>query len=109
MAEWQLENLHLIVTSRNERGVEVGLKSYVEHTIYLQSEFVDSDIQLYVQQRLSDDKTLMKWGRDAGIRHEIETALIHRARGMYEHSISLRRCRTNNDTGSGGLHVSSIC
>jgi hypothetical protein len=44
---------------------------------------VDVDIQRYVQQRLSDDKGLEKWNKDAAIRQEIEAALMGGACGMY--------------------------
>ena len=85
VAEWQLDNVHLLMTSRRERDIESSLESYVdeEHTICLQRDVVDKDIQRYVQQRLSDDKTLTKWNKDSVVRQEIEAALMHGARGMY--------------------------
>jgi hypothetical protein len=51
--------------------------------VCLQSEVVDEDIQRYVRQRLSDDKSLRKWEKDVAIRQEIETVLMEGARGMY--------------------------
>jgi hypothetical protein len=85
MAGWQLSNVHLLMTSRKERDIESSLESYVkeEDTICLQRDVVDKDIQRYVQQRLSVDKTLTKWNKDAAVRQEIEAALMHGARGMY--------------------------
>jgi hypothetical protein len=85
VAEWQLNNMHLLMTSRKERDIESSLKSFVkeENTICLQRDVVDKDIQRYVQQRLSNDKTLTKWNKDAAVRQEIEAALMHGARGMY--------------------------
>jgi type III secretory pathway component EscV len=85
MAGWQLGNVHLLMTSRKERDIESSLESYVkeEDTICLQRDVVDKDIQRYVQQRLSDDKTLTKWNKDTAVRQEIEAALMHGARGMY--------------------------
>jgi hypothetical protein len=83
VAGWQLENLHLLMTSRKEREIESFLEGYVNHVIPLQSDIVDEDIQRYVQQRLSDDKSLMKWAKDADIKEEIEAALMRGARGMY--------------------------
>ena len=82
---WQLQNLHLLVTSRRERDIESSLEGFVDHQnwICLQSKLVDRDIQRYVQQRLSDDKSLRKWEKDATIRQEIEAALMKGARGMY--------------------------
>jgi hypothetical protein len=82
---WQLQNLHLLVTSRRERDIESSLESFIDHQnrICLQSKLVDRDIQRYVQQRLSDDKSLRKWEKDATIRQEIEAALMKGAHGMY--------------------------
>ena len=79
--EWQLQNLHLLMTSRKERDIESSLEDYVdkEDTICFQSGIVDRDIQRYVQQRLSDDKSLAKWVKDAAIRQEIGTVLTRGA------------------------------
>jgi hypothetical protein len=85
VAGWQLDNLHLLMTSRKERDIKSSLESYVgeEDTVCLQRDVVDQDIQRYVQHRLHDDKDLAKWNKDAAIRQEIEEALMHGARGMY--------------------------
>jgi hypothetical protein len=85
VAGWQLNNLHLLMTSRKERDIERSLEDYVkeENAVCLQRDVVDQDIQRYVQQRLHDDKGLAKWNKDAAIRQEIEAALMHGARGMY--------------------------
>jgi hypothetical protein len=85
VAGWQLDNMHLLMTSRKERDIESSLESYIqeEDTVCLQRDVVDKDIQQYVQQRLSNDKTLAKWNKDSAVRQEIEDALICGARGMY--------------------------
>jgi hypothetical protein len=85
VAGWQLDNLHLLMTSRKERDIETSLESYVgeEDAVCLQRDVVDQDIQRYVQQRLYDDKSLAKWNKDAAVRREIEDALMGGARGMY--------------------------
>ncbi|KAF2627576.1 ankyrin, partial [Macroventuria anomochaeta] len=99
VAGWQLDNMHLLMTSRKERDIESSLESYVkeEDTICLQRDVVDKDIQRYVQQRLSDDKTLTKWNKDPAIRQEIEAALMHGARGMFRWAVcqldTLAKCR----------------
>jgi hypothetical protein len=82
---WQLSNMHLLVASRKERDIEDSLRDYVreEDVVDLQRDVVDKDILHYVQQRLSDDKGLAKWNKDATIRQEIEDALMRGARGMY--------------------------
>lgn len=85
VAEWQLDNLHLLMTSRKERDIETCLESYVEEedAICLQRDVVDKDIQRYVQQRLRDKKSLAKWTKDAAISQEVEDALMRGAHGMY--------------------------
>jgi hypothetical protein len=81
---WQLDNLHLLITGRNERDIESSLENYIreEDTLCLQRDVVNKDIQRYVQQRLRDDKGLAKWNKDAAVREEIEAALMSGARGM---------------------------
>jgi hypothetical protein len=85
VAGWRLDSLHLLMTSRKERGIESALENYVDErdTVCLQRDVVDQDIQRYVRQRLRDDKGLAKWNKDAAIRQEIEAALMRGAQGMY--------------------------
>jgi hypothetical protein len=82
---WKVPNLHLLVTSRRERDIESSLDDLVDNQnrVYLQSAVVDKDIQRYVQQRLSDDKRLRKWEKDASMMGLIETALMNGAKGMF--------------------------
>jgi hypothetical protein len=84
MAKWQLQNMHLIVTSRREHDIATLLDEFMdpENTICLQSKIVDKDIQQYVRKRLSDDKDFSKWRKDSILQQEIETALIKGSRGM---------------------------
>ncbi len=99
MIGWQLQNLHLLVTSRRERGIESVLESFVDgqNMVCLQSELVDEDIQRYVRQRLSDDRSLGKWQKDPAIRQEIETVLMKGAHGMYFYPLaSLRESNADN-------------
>ncbi|KAI2484784.1 multiple ankyrin repeats single kh domain protein [Pyrenophora tritici-repentis] len=88
-ARWQLNNLHLLMTSRKERDIERSLEGYVEeeNVVCLQSDIVDQDIQRYVQQRLHNDKGLAKWSKDAAVRQEIEAALMGGARGMFQWAV----------------------
>ncbi|KAJ4367429.1 hypothetical protein N0V83_007011 [Neocucurbitaria cava] len=88
VAGWQLQNSHLLITSRKERDIESSLEGYVreEDMVCLQSKVVDKDIQRYVRQRLSDDKGLAKWVKDAVVSQEIEAALMRGARGIKDDS-----------------------
>jgi hypothetical protein len=85
IAGFQLNGLHLLVTSRKERDIESSLEGFVEDSniICLQSKLVDEDICRYVHQRLAADKNLKKWQKDPDIVCEIETALMKGAHGMY--------------------------
>jgi hypothetical protein len=84
MVGWKAPKLHLLVTSRRKRDIESSLEGFVDgqNRICLQSAVVDKDIQRYMQQRLSDDKGLSKWGKDVALRKEIESALMEGSKGM---------------------------
>lgn len=84
LAEWQIEEMRVLVTSRKERDIESSLEEIINRQciISLQHQVVDKDIQTYVRQRLSNDKGLKKWQKDVEIRQEIETALMEGSRGM---------------------------
>jgi hypothetical protein len=84
MMKWKAPNLHILLTSRREREIERSLEGCIDpqNSICLQSDVVDKDIQHYVQQRLLDDKTLRKWGKDIALRQEIQRALIEGSKGM---------------------------
>ncbi|KAK7187899.1 ankyrin repeat protein [Paraphaeosphaeria sporulosa] len=99
VAGWQLDNAHLLMTSRKERNIESSLETFImeEDIVCLQMNVVDKDIQRYVQQRLSNDKGLAKWNKDAAIRQEIKGALMRGARGMFRWAVcqldTLGKCR----------------
>jgi len=84
IASWQLNKLHLLVTSRKERDIASSLEYLVEDSniISLQSKLVDPDIRSYVHGRLAVDKNLKKWQKDSDVVHEIETALMEGSQGM---------------------------
>ena len=84
VAGWQLESLHVIVTSRKERDIESSLESLVDtcNIIPLQRAVVDEDIRKYVHHRISVDKKLKKW-QGGEMQAEIEAALMKGAHGMY--------------------------
>lgn len=81
----KFEGLHLLVTSRKERDIEVSLEPIVDpqNIICLQNELVDRDIHTYIRQRLSNDQSLNKWQKDPNLADEIDTTLTNGAHGMY--------------------------
>jgi ATP/maltotriose-dependent transcriptional regulator MalT len=66
MIKWQPDKLHLLVTSRKERKIQISLESLIEdqNIICLQSRLVDDDIQKYVRKRLFEDESLRHWQKD---------------------------------------------
>ena len=84
IAEWNLENIHVLLTSRKERDIEVSLSSYVssENSIVFESEKVDEDIEMYTRKRLVEDETLRRWRGYNAISQEIERTITRRACGM---------------------------
>jgi Cdc6-like AAA superfamily ATPase len=106
---WKEPNLHLVVTSRREHDIESSLVKSVDsqNQICLQSAIVDKDIQRYVRQRLSKDRRLQKWEKDASTKAQIESVLMSGAKGMYVHSTgSLSYCSLIMLLGFGGLFAS---
>ncbi|KFY94925.1 hypothetical protein V498_03651 [Pseudogymnoascus sp. VKM F-4517 (FW-2822)] len=99
ITSWQLDKLHVLVTSRKERDIETSLESLVQgqNIICLESGLVDGDIQKYVRQRLLDDASLKKWQKYSDVQHEIETALTGGPRGMFRWAVcqldALGKCR----------------
>jgi Cdc6-like AAA superfamily ATPase len=81
---WNLDNLHILTTSRKERDIDDSFRSSLDQSkmINLQNKQVDLDIQSYIHQRLQTDQTLEKWRKDDSILREIETTLIKGANGM---------------------------
>ncbi|KFY29437.1 hypothetical protein V491_00029, partial [Pseudogymnoascus sp. VKM F-3775] len=99
IAGWQLKELRVLVTSRQLGDIKSSLEDIVnrEHIIRLQSQLVDKDIQAYVRQRLSVDKGLKKWQKNAEIKREIETTLMEGSRGMSELQQALEALPTTLD------------
>lgn len=107
IANWNISNLHILMTSRQERDIKSCLGGFVnlQNSICLQGDVVDKDIQLYIRQRLSDDKNLVKWRKDAALQQEIEDALTKGSKGM----CGTRRARVSKADyclGSDGLFAS---
>lgn len=86
IAGWQLQNLHITVTSRKERDIQSALESLVDtcNIIPLERAVVDEDIRKYVRHRMSTDKKLQKW-QNGETQTDIEVALMKGAHGMYVH------------------------
>ncbi|OBT61015.1 hypothetical protein VE03_09611 [Pseudogymnoascus sp. 23342-1-I1] len=99
ITSWQVDKLHVLVTSRKEREIETSLESLVQgqNIICLESGLVDGDIQKYVRKRLLDDASLKKWQKYSDVYREIEAALMNGPRGMFRWAVcqldALGKCR----------------
>jgi hypothetical protein len=74
-------DLRILVTSRREKDIEDQLSLVVNHNINIQSAIVDSDIRIYVRDRMATDTKLKKW--PDSVQKEIMTTLMEKAGGMY--------------------------
>jgi Ankyrin repeats (3 copies)/NACHT domain len=90
MAGWQLESLHVIVTSRNEADIRASMDCHIpgDSKVSLQSKLVDGDICNYVLHRLSHDKNLQRWRKQPEVQQEIKTVMMEKACGMCVHPLS---------------------
>ena len=82
--EWQLEGLHILVTSRREGDIKAALDPLVNvnQNIDIQSDVVDRDIRVYVREILQSAQGLRRWRNKPLVQDEIEKALTENAHGM---------------------------
>ena len=82
--QWNLGNLHFLVTSRREKdiGETLGPIAGNDKLISIQSALVNDDIRSYIQQRLRTDRPLKRWQSRLDVQSEIENALMGKAAGM---------------------------
>jgi hypothetical protein len=111
MAKWRIETLHLLVTSRKERDIERCLEDLVDKKciVSLQSQIVDSDIQLYVLARLCKDKDLQKWYKDRKLQDEIEKVLLNGAHGMQVIPVHFRNMTNTRQVSMGCMSARYAC
>jgi len=81
LVAWKLGILHMLVTSRKERDIELHLMPQVSGAINVQGAFIDNDIRSHICEQLQNDPKLSKW--PAHIHKEIEETLMKGAHGMY--------------------------
>lgn len=80
IVEWDVENLHLLATSRGEKDIEESLKPILTDEICIQSALVNADIHTHIRERLQNDAKLKKFPAD--VKQEIETTLMEGAQEM---------------------------
>jgi len=79
-----LENLSLLVTSRDELDIERGLARWLQekHFISIQANNTDPDIQVYVHNALRTYPEFQRWEKRPDVLEKMETELMKRADGM---------------------------
>jgi hypothetical protein len=80
VTDWELDSLHILATSRQDRTTIEYLECRISGAIDIQSAVIDTDIQIHIQERLRTDLSLKKW--PSGVQDEIETSLMESAHGM---------------------------
>ncbi|KAF2962889.1 hypothetical protein GQX73_g10686 [Xylaria multiplex] len=93
---WREPSLHLLVTSRDEVDIRVGLNATLEETMDMKNVEVDRDIADFIAQHLRENRGLKKWQR---YYDQIETVLTDRAKGVFRWAEcqfkALARCPAN--------------
>ncbi|KAF8337718.1 hypothetical protein F5887DRAFT_1137875 [Amanita rubescens] len=79
--EWQLPQLHLLVSSRRVQEIIVIMGEYTLAEISLSAGLVQSDIISYINSVVGKDHRLRKWGHK--VQQDVKNALIRGANGMY--------------------------
>jgi hypothetical protein len=83
MSSWNLEKLHVFVTSRNEYQIEQTISAIAgDAIISLDDSVVDEDINIYITERLKTDPILRRWKNRPDIQAEIFSALTQKCQGM---------------------------
>lgn len=77
-------NVHLLVTSQPEHGIELGLKKFSKDsdTVSITNNLIAEDIRAYIRHRLSNDQNS---GIVRSYQAEIEKQLVDRADGMLDY------------------------
>jgi hypothetical protein len=77
-------NIHLLMTSRPEHDIEVGIRKYAcnDDIFELQSSLITNDIRAYAHMRVSEDNAFRRWRSNPKVQNEIETQITEKADGM---------------------------
>jgi len=78
--DWDIQRLHLAVTSRQLPEIEESLSELVTEKICLHDSKLNDDIIIYVADKLQNDKTLAKWPPE--VRLQIQNKLLNEEGGM---------------------------
>ena len=79
-AEWNLDNLRILATSRKEKDIEDGMLDLKVMQLDVRSELIGGDIRVHVHKTLHEDSRLKSFPKD--VQAKIEEALVKKAQGM---------------------------
>ena len=80
-AEWNLDNLHILATSRKETDIEVRMLEMKVKQLDIRSDLISDDIRVHVHKMVYEDSRLN--GLPEGLLAEMEEALVKKSQGMY--------------------------
>jgi ankyrin repeat domain-containing protein 50 len=79
IAKQNLENLHLLVSSRVDIAIKECLDPIATATVPIENNPLEGDITLHIQWFLQNDPKMRKW--EDSLKRDIEISLVHRADG----------------------------
>ncbi|KAL9032880.1 MAG: hypothetical protein Q9180_006252, partial [Flavoplaca navasiana] len=84
--DWQLDNVHSLVTSRREADIKEILEpiARADQIVELAPSLINDDISKYIQHSLSIDRNLSRWRRKLDIQEKIRENLFDKGDGLYE-------------------------
>lgn len=84
MGRWEDVNIHLLLTSRDEKDIKDSLESIDmnQDHIKLSAAVTKEDIRTYIRERLKTDRALKRWRGHPEVQGEIEKSLTEKSDGM---------------------------
>lgn len=81
-----LLNVYLLVTSRDEKELELRMRDWFDERdiVSIQRDVTDNDILKYVQHMLHKDNSFEEWRSRPGVLEEMQNGLMVNANGMYD-------------------------
>lgn len=88
--EWEIDNVHVLVTSRCEADIKKILEPLAcpDQIIELKPSVINDDINKYIQHSMSTDRSLRRWRRRPDIQQKIMENLLDKGDGLYERPIA---------------------
>ncbi|KAL8840099.1 MAG: hypothetical protein Q9176_004121 [Flavoplaca citrina] len=83
--DWQLDNIHSLVTSRCEADIKeiLGPIARADQIVELAPSSINDDISKYIQHSLSTDRNLSRWRRKPHIQEKIRQNLLDKGDGLF--------------------------